>query len=248
MLTKDGGTTLQHQQPEIRGITIEAVSRVLRDYAQLQRSTIGQGSALLEVGLPNGSPRRAGSILKELANEMAGLDADDARHIDALEHDRLLRAVDVLEDLASFLIAGPIPLAFDHNDLFPRNVFVPRKGRDDVYRFFDFAESVWAHPFGSLVMFQWELLHRLDIKPGGSEPIDLRHPGITEVFDVYLSQWQDFADQPTLRALAAAALQIAPLYRAWTWMEVLRRNPAGLSRHGGTPRAWIFDVDLQVIL
>lgn len=53
---------------------------------------------------------------------------------------------------------GPVPLAFDHNDLFPRNVFDHRPGQG--YRFSDFAESVWAHPFGSLLMLQWELAHR----------------------------------------------------------------------------------------
>lgn len=137
-----------------------------------------------------------------------------------------------------------MPLAFDHNDLFPRNVFVPRQGRD--YRFFDFGESLWSHPFESLVMLVWEVIHQHKLQVHASGPLDLDHPSIHGLVDGYLDGWRDFADLPTLRRLMAAALQIAPLYRAERWMEILARSPAALDRHGSTPRAWIFDVERPV--
>lgn len=245
-LTRDGGTTMMDRKPEIRGIDPVEVADMVRDYACLQRATIDHRPALLEAGLPDGSPARAGLMLTDLAMEMARMDPEDPRYIDQAELQRLLGSVAGIEQASRDLLAGPVPLAFDHNDLFPRNVFVPRAG--GAYHFFDFGESVWAHPFGSLVMLQWELAHRLQVDVGDEGTLDLRHPVIGRVFDAYLEQWRDYATQPALRTLAAAALQIAPLYRAWVWMTVLRTTPAALASHGGTPRAWIFDVERPVTL
>lgn len=246
ILTRDGGTTMMDRKPETRGIDPSGVSELVRDYAQLQRATIDHRSALLDAGLPEPSPAGVGLMLTDLAVEMAEADPQDPRHIDEVEFQRLRDAVAGIEQAAHDLLDGPVPLAFDHNDLFPRNVFVPEA--TGAYRFFDFGESVWAHPFGSLVMLQWELAHQLKIDLGDKGALDLRHPPISGVFDAYLEQWRDYADRLTLRRLTAATLQIAPLYRTWVWMGVLRNTPTALAAHGKTPRAWIFDVERPVML
>lgn len=76
----------------------------------------------------------------------------------------------------------------------------------------------------------------------------MRHPVISGVFDAYLEQFRDYAPQSTLRVLAAAALQIAPLYRAWVWMAVLRHTPTALASQPSTPPALIFGVERPVKL
>ena len=63
-----------------------------------------------------------------------------------------------------------------------------------------------------------------------------------------LQRWRHFADLEQLRRLAGSALLIAPLYRTATWLAVLRRNPAALSRHGSPPRAWIFDTTRPITI
>lgn len=246
ILTRDGGTTMMNRRPQIRGMDPVEVVEMMRDYARLQVATIDHRPALLAAGLPDGSPARAGQMLTDLAMEMASMSPEDPRYIDQGELERLLGAVPGIEQASRDLLGGPVPLAFDHNDLFPRNVFVPRAG--GAYRFFDFGESLWAHPFGSLVMLMWELVHRLHVDVGDEGPLVLRHPVIGTVLDTYLEQWGDYAARPVLRTQAAAALQIAPLYRAWVWMAVLRTTPTALTSHGSTPRAWIFDVERPITL
>lgn len=247
LLTPDGGTTLRDHAPQIRGMRTDAVVQVVRDYAQVQRATVDHGDALRGAGLPEHPPGDAATTLLDLASQMAAVSPEDPRHIDEAEHDRLRGAVDTVREAAYLLTSGPVPLSFEHSDLFPRNIFIPRHPAGP-YRFFDFAESVWAHPFGSLLMLQWELVHRHGLQVGDDGPLDLDHPAIRQVFDAYLASWTDFADAPTLRALAAAALQLAPLQRAAVWLEVLRRHPSALGQHGATPSRWIFDVARPVSL
>lgn len=246
LLTLDGGQVLQDLYPERRGMDTAAIRTMLRSYAQLQRATIGHGERLRAAGLPDRSPATAGQTLLQVATAMAAAAPDDPRHITEHELARLVAGVEAVEEAARCLQQGPVPLAFDHNDLFPRNVFVPRAHWS--YRFFDFGESLWSHPFESLVMLAWEVVHQHKLPAGDIGLLDLDHPGIHDVFDAYLEQWRDFADLPTLRGLTGAALQLAPVYRAERWMEILARRPHALDRHGGTPRAWIFDIERPVRL
>lgn len=245
LLSLDGGCTVMATAPEVRGLTGSVAEALLVDYARLQRATVGHHDALTTAGLPDGSPIRAAELLRDCVAEMASVPADDPRHVTGEEADRLLESTLALQRAGEALANGPVPLAFDHNDLFPRNVFAPRNGG---YRFFDFAESLWAHPFGSLLMLQWELIHRTGLNVGESGLIDLRDPRIRTIFDAYLIQWRDYAPLVDLRALAALALQIAPLYRTCTWLAVLRQVPDAVERHGATPRAWVFDVARPVAL
>lgn len=177
---------------------------------------------------------------------MAATPLGDPRHITDHEHDRLDASVDVLDDAARRLQAGPVPATVDHNDLFPHNVFVPRPGQG--YRFFDFGESLWSHPFESMVMLTWEIIHQQELQVGDDGLLDLDHPSIHDIFDAYLECWRDYADLTTLRGLTAAALQIAPLYRAERWMQILASRPTALDKHGSTPRACIFDIERPVRL
>lgn len=246
LLTLDGGQVLQERYPDRRGMDPEAVSDMLRSYVVLQRATIGQAERLGAAGLPDRSPATAGSTLLQVATAMAAAAPADPRHITAAEYKRLERCAESIEKAGHHLQNGPVPLTFEHNDLFPRNVFVPR--RDQGYRFFDFAESLWSHPFESLVMLVWEVIHQHKLPVQDSGPLDLDHPSIHGLLDPYLDGWRDYADRPTLRRLMAAALQIAPLHRAERWMEILAHRPDALGKHGSTPRAWIFDVERPVLL
>ena len=245
LLTPDGGSTVMDAAPGgTRGVTPEAVRALLRDYTTLQRATLGHRDELLEVGLrvdldPAGTARAQAEFL-------AALPAGDPRQITPTQRDTVLSALSDVESSARALAAGPVPLALDQCDLFPRNVFVPRAG--GPYRFFDFADATWAHPFGSLVMLIWELRHRYRLPPD-EEVVDCRDERIRSVFDAYLAGWTDLAPLPELRILAEHALRLAPLHRSSAWLRILDDAPPdALARHGGTPWHWLQDVARPVRL
>jgi hypothetical protein len=246
LLTRDGGRTVFDADPGVRGLTGTVAADLLDSYATLQRATVGHRDEFAAAGLPDGSPTDSADLLLCCVQEMAAVPKEDPRHLTDDEAAALVGVAPELQAIGEALTAGPVPLAFDHNDLFPRNVFEARPGYG--YRFFDFAESVWAHPFGSLLMLLWELMHRAGIDAGETGVLDLRDERIGSVFDSYLSRWTDYGSMDELRQLASWALRIAPLYRASTWLEVLRKVSTAVEKHGKTPRAWIFDVLRPVAL
>lgn len=247
LLTSDGGTTLMDSAPERRGVDLDTVPMLLVDYAHLQRLTLGHRDELVGAGLPDADVRGTVERARSVVAEMAAHPVGDPRHLTGAQVEAILGSMEGLNASVETLRSGPVPMAFDHNDLFPRNVYRPI-GAGEPYRFFDFAESVWAHPFGSLVMFQWELRHQWGIESQEHEPVDCRDPRIRQVFDAYLAQWQDLTDLATLRSLLGHALRIAPLHRAWVWLRVLEQAPEAVARHGGTPRAWITDLSRPVLV
>lgn len=177
---------------------------------------------------------------------MASLPASDPRHLTAEQRETVLAALPALGEAAAALRDGPVPLAVDQCDLFPRNIFLPRAA-GAPYRFFDFAEASWSHPFGSLVMLVWECLHRWKIELPG-DVVDCRDDRIREVFDAYLGCWADLAPIGELRVLAERALRLAPLHRSEVWLRVDESDDDAIQEHGGTPWAWLQDVAKRVLL
>jgi hypothetical protein len=190
LLTRDGGPTVMDAAPD--RTAPETVRAFLRDYAALQRATLDHRDELLAAGLRvDGDPA---STARTQADTLAVLPADDPRHLTPARHHTVLSALSEMDDSARALAAGPVPLALDQCDLFPRNVFLPRAARAP-YRFFDFADATWTHPFGSLVMLIWALRHRHRLPP--DEPVvDCRDDRIRSVFDAYLTGWTDYAPPP----------------------------------------------------
>lgn len=246
LLTRDGGTTLMDSVPGgTRGVEVPALTDLLRDYAALQRLLIPHRDRLIAAGLRVASPLDAAELARAQVAELAAYPAGDPRHLTAERCDQVMGALPALADAGATLAAGAVPLTFDQADLFPRNVFLPRPG--GPYRFFDLADAVWAHPFGSLVMLVVECLHRWRIPAG--DLIDCRDERIIAVLDAYLNCWTDFAPLDDLRALAECALRIAPLHRVAAWLDILRdADDVAVAKHGSTPWAWLQDVTTPVQL
>ena len=236
LLTRDGGPT-----PEDSATSFP----LLRDYAALQRRTVGHRDELVAAGLRVADPRDAADLAAAQAERLAAYPTDDPRHLTAEQRDAVLAAGPALAAAGRELAAGPVPLAFDQADLAPRNVFAPRAG--GPYRFFDLADAVWAHPFGSLVMPVADCLRRWRI-PAGPD-LDCRDPRVRAVLDAYLACWTDLAPLPELRRLAGCALRIAPLHRTAAWLGILAdADDEAIARHGRTPWAWLEDVTKPVMM
>ncbi len=248
MLTGDGGPTVMDASPGgTRGVEVHTLMALLGDYARLQRRTVDQRKAFEQAGLRVVVPGDAIRLARSQAEHMSSLPAGDPRHLTVDQRDIVLGALPALAEAGAALAAGVVPLALDQCDLFPRNVFMPR-ATGAPYRFFDFAEAVWSHPFGSLVMFVWECLHRWEIETP-DDVVDCRDERIRAVFDAYLGCWTDLAPIGDLRVLAQHALRIASLHRSEVWLRVLDdADDAAIQEHGKTPWAWLQDVAKPVLL
>jgi Phosphotransferase enzyme family len=239
ILSPDGGTTLLDSAPETRGVETGTLIPMLEDYARLQRISLAYKAELTSAGLRETQPKDAARRAAHQAGQLA-------EHLTEQQHRIVKDALPELEAAGRRLAAGPVPTALDHGDLWPGNVLVPRP--DGHYRFFDFADAQWAHPFSSLVMLASECLYRWEI-PQPDDAIDLRDDRIRAIFDAYLQHWTDFAPIAKLRQLAAHALRIAPLHRSAAWLANLQdAGKQAREEHGSMPWTWLEDVRKPVLL
>jgi hypothetical protein len=247
ILTRDGGPIMLDRPGQVRGVEIDSLVPMLADYARLQRRTLRHRGVLASAGVELTPAHDAAAAARAHADYLRGLPADDPRRINDEQYVRVLSALPALQDAARTLMAGPVPSTLDQCDLWPGNILCPPAGGGH-YRFFDFADAGWGHPFGSLVMLATECVFRWQV-PQPEDAIDLRDPRIREVFDAYLRQWTDFAPVEQLRELAKYALQTSALNRSAAWLRNLNNATADdLAQYGTMPWAWLEDATKPVLL
>ncbi len=145
----------------------------------------------------------------------------------ALERDRLLARVPVLDDLArrAAAVAGD---SIDHSDLHDGNVFVAGQR----FRIGGFGDSCIGHPFVSLVVLQRVLSDRLGLAPDG--------PELTRLYRAALEPWTDCAPIGELEAVAVSVRPLGLLGRGLTWRALItglddpgmREHADGWSEYG----------------
>ncbi len=207
VLLPDGGPTLR----EVGGAAFpEAWEAMLRSYAQLQLDLVPHAAAMLAMGVPDARPDRLPDLVAEL---LADDDALLAGHPDGIAPEvraRIAADLGRYGDLCRALADGGIPPSLQHDDLHDANVFVS----DNRYRFFDWGDASVSHPFVSLLIPLRAAAHSLGV--------DVGHPVLFRLRDVYLDVWRDHGDPGELREQAGLALAVGPLQRALTWRRVLR--------------------------
>jgi hypothetical protein len=152
-------------------------------YAELQRALAPHVDELLALGVADMRPH----VMPQRFDEAVALIAGGREVLPARE-----RYVAWCEELA----AAPGDATIDHNDLHDRNVLASG-------RFYDWGDSVVAHPFASLLV-------PLEIDPG------LR--------DAYLDGFSDLAPHAELARIAELACRVALVARALVWH---RADPHG---------------------
>lgn len=204
MLTADRGPTLaDRHEPGAADW-----SRVITEWARLQRTVAGRSAALLDAGVPDCAPATVPARFAELLEFVLGLpsghpSAPDAATAAALEGaaDRVSRAAETLE-------AGGLPATLQHGDLHPGNVFAS----DDAgagLRLFDFGDAQWAHPIEA-VLVPYGVMEYRGIDP---EP----------VLAGFREAWAEVArfDDGGWAELVAAAETTQAVNRAYTWWGCL---------------------------
>jgi hypothetical protein len=130
----------------------------------------------------------------------------------------------LLDDLAAYrstfvakcevLSHSPIPPTLDHSDLHPNNIL---PSVDGTPRFYDWGDSVLAHPFSSMLVFL-----RSAVDAIGAQPDD---PRIDQLRDAYLHEFRAFGSHACLVETLETACRVSMVTRALTWDKALALDP-----------------------
>lgn len=207
-LQPDGGPTLRSVQADAPDAA--AWTRILQQYAVLQRALEPRVDDLLAIGVPDVRPSAVPRLFDALIDDdeamlrgrPGGLADEQDRHVRAARADLVAWCAE--------LDAGGVAPTLQHDDLHDANVLI-----GDGYRFFDWGDAAIAHPFGSLLVCLRSVAHRAD--PGRVALARLR--------DAYLDGWTDLLDLPALRRQATLAMRVACIGRALAWRRALDGAP-----------------------
>lgn len=234
ILLTDGGRTMGAS-----GSTPDAIAEMVNDYANLQQATIGRQQEAAAIGLPVWEPAAAAQETERQAAILHAMPTSDPRHITASQRNQLLTNLDVLTASGAALANSPIPYCLDQGDLWPGNILAPRAPGGAHYRFIDFGDAAWTHPFLSLMPLLFDCHHRWSTSdPSDSDSPD--HPALRLITDAYLQNWTGYAESPHLDELLNHALRVAPLRRSQAVITNIRIATKADTRDlGPTPWSWL---------
>lgn len=242
LLLTDGGTTLYGSDPVQRGLELDRVTAIIGDYGCLQQAT--SSAQHRPDSLPCWDPATAGDEALLQAKLLHDLPEDDPRHIDDERFALIAGLRSELNGVGSALAASPIPNAVDQGDLWPGNILPPRHGGH--YRFIDFGDAAWTHPFLSIRMLIVECQYRWAV-PEVPGAFNVDHPILKGIIDQYLRAWAEFADLPRLRMIMNDALRLAPLRRSQAWIANLEdADDEAIAELGHLPWSWLADVTQRI--
>jgi hypothetical protein len=200
VLLPDGGPTLHSQLDELD--LVAALVTVLPQYGQLQRDLAPHVDELVSVGVADMRP----AIMPARFDEaVAAVEARSARPVTAV---REMRATYV--DWCARLGESRVAPSIDHNDLHLSNIFYT----GDQARFYDWGDSVVAHPFASMLVTL--AVVRMQLGAGADDT------AVTRPRDAYLEVWSDLAPHAELVAEQELACRVGKVARALTWDRALR--------------------------
>ncbi len=177
---------------------VPALCEVLPQYAELQRVLAPSAAAMLALGVPDMRPQVMPQRFEEA---MQG-----TRHLAGRSdvHDRLASRRRAVAEWCARLAEGPGPLSLDHNDLHAWNVL-----RAGTFRFYDWGDSVVAHPFASMLLPLTDTRNRADER------------GARRLRDAYLEAWSDLAPHAELVETLELACRVGLIARSLTWLRAV---------------------------
>ena len=214
ILFDDGGPTLRQTRPDGTGDhDLVAWERILREYADLQRSLEGDESvaAMFAAGVPDGRPEALPDELARLLDDDAAWDRlhDDDREEGRTARARLRERLPEVVATAAELTSIGIRPSVQHDDLHGGNILVGPAGD----RIFDWGDAVVAHPFSTLTVTFSSIAHKTGL------PQD--DPAFARLEAVYLEGWADVAPGPALGQAFRVARGFGCLNRALNWERAL---------------------------
>lgn len=207
VLLPDGGPSLGRTLGEADpSPTLESV---LPAYGRLQLALAGRVDALLALGLEDMRPERAGERFDEAAEAVRRAVTSE----DVAAYDRALATRPRFLEWAAELALSPVPPSLDHNDLHSDNVLVPAGQPGAVPRFYDWGDSVVAHPFATMLHgLGWVAAHL---------HTDHDDPRIVRLQDAYLGAFADYGSPRELARTLELACRVAMVARTLTWARAI---------------------------
>ena len=196
VLLPDGATSLGQRASGAE--LVRALCAVLPQYAELQRALAPHADELLALGVPDMRPAAMPARFEE------AMDATRAQAGRSDVHARLAAERGTVAGWCAQLAAGPGGVSLDHNDLHAWNVL-----GEGTYRFYDWGDSVVAHPFASM------LLPLTDGRTRADEAAALR------LRDAYLEAWSDLAPHAELVETLELAVRVGWIARSHTWLRAV---------------------------
>jgi len=155
------------------------------------------------LGVRLGEPDRAEALAAALDHHGSEADREAHRRVTALGR--------TVTGWCEQLAASAVPPSLDHNDLHPWNVL--GAGRGDT-RFYDWGDSVVAHPFAALLVPLGFVRRDLGLT--------LDEPRFAGYRDAYLEVFSDLAGGEDLAATLETACRVAKIARVLTWERAVR--------------------------
>lgn len=211
----DGGTPLGERLDEVE--LVEALVAVLPQYGQLQRDLIPHVDELLSIGVTD---MRAEVMPARFDEALAAVERYVRAYGDAAGRETVRRTAAMRETVHAWcarLARALVLPSLDHNDLHPWNVFLTGEAGDartGRARFYDWGDSVVAHPFASMLLGVGFLHHRLGVGPGDRV--------VRRTRDAYLEVFSDLAPHAELVQELELACRVGKIARVLTWDRALR--------------------------
>ncbi|QNE18487.1 phosphotransferase [Kribbella qitaiheensis] len=207
VLLPDGGPTLRERLGGTAGLS-DAMISVLPQYGQLQVELEPHAEDLLATGVtdmrPAAMPQRLDEALETTGRYTASSDSEVAKEQHAW-------VVGQRAEFAARCADLPDRVSLDHNDLHTNNILGGPTGQ---VRFYDWGDSVLAHPFTSMLVGLGSLARWLEVDPDD--------PQVRRPRDAYL---EVFGDPAELLAELELACWIGKVARALVWDRALHQEP-----------------------
>ena len=188
-----GGSQLGDSKAATWSALVELILPEVFALATVHRESVGDLAELAQAGAVD---RTLATLSRDLDAVLAAADLDDDLRA------RLDAVRPRLEPLPELLARGPLPETLVHGDLHPWNLMLD----GDRLRIFDWSDACLSYPLFDLATFL----------PRAEDPAV--RAGLR---DAYLEAWTDIAPLGELRALADAALPLAQLHHAESYLRIL---------------------------
>ena len=202
ILLPDGGISLGDRLTGTE--LVDHMLIALPQYARLQRSTMAHVESLLDMSLSDLRPE----VLPARFDESIEMRGDDD------SSPRLASIRPVFVDWCRRLSESPIGPGLDHNDLHPWNILgigtgAPASASTATAIFYDWGDSVVAHPFGSALGSLSRVRRMLRLDPD--------HRDVRRMSDAYLEVFDDLTSRHDLHETLELACRVARAARAVVW-------------------------------
>lgn len=212
----DGGWLITKGGNSVEELTQTDLVGVIKKYAQTQILSIEHKDRIIATGLPQYSPCSVESRMTEVIKRFENLPSNHPSHISKQEEDVLCKAIPLFVEVEAIVDSIPIEYAIDHGDLLVKNLLVDEQTA--TYRWFDFGDSSWVHPFISLEM----ILDKRSF-PYLNVEKDL-------IIDAYLGEWEKFYNykynKNKLRMSFENAIWLAAIRRAEIRLSIMEMTSA----------------------